>query len=186
MNDKVIVEQPIERRIVVIRKQKVLLDMDLADLYGVAVRHLNQQVKRNQERFPEDFCFRLSFQELANLKSQIVTSSSTHGGRRKAPLAFTEHGAIMAATVLNSPRAVQMSVFVVRAFVKLREMLATNRELAEKIGELERRLDSHDKAIQEIISAIRMLMRPIETPPKQIGFRPEEERKPKALQARAR
>ena len=113
-----------------------------------------------------------------------MTSSSGHGGRRYAPVAFTEHGAIMAATVLNSPRAIQMSVLVVRAFVRLREMLATNKELAEKVRELEKRLDTHDQSIQQIIAAIKVLMQPSPKPLKRIGFHPEGERKPKALKAR--
>ena len=180
------IEKPVENRILTIRGKKVLLDSDIAELYGVTVRQLNQQVKRNPERFPPDFVFSISNQEFTNLKSQFVTSRSGHGGRRKLPLAFTEHGAIMAATVLNSPRAVRVSVLVVRAFVRLREMLATNKELAEKIAELERRVDSHDDTIQQIITAIKMLMRPSAMPPKQIGFRPEQERKPKALRASTR
>src|SRR5688572_1360895 len=111
-------------RILVVRGQRVMLDMDLAALYGVTVRRLNEQVRRNRERFPEGFMHELTNQEVANLKSQSATSS--WGGKRKAPLAFTEHGAIMAATVLNSPRAVQMTLYVVRAFVKVRESLAAH------------------------------------------------------------
>src|SRR3954447_12397387 len=116
-----------------LRGQKVILDTDLAALYGVSVKRLNQQVRRNVDRFPDDFFFQLSEDEHMNLRLQIATSSSSYGGRRYAPLAFTEHGAIMAATVLNSQRAVEMSVFVVRAFVKLREVLSTHRELAFKL-----------------------------------------------------
>ena len=157
----------------------------LAELYGVMVKRLNEQVKRDRDRFPIDFAFRLTDQELADLKSQFATSSSTHGGRRKLPFAFTEHGAIMAATVLNSPRAVQMSVFVVRAFVRLRELLSTNRELSEKIADLEGRVDTRDDAIREIISAIKQLTQPPPAQRKQIGFRAAEESK-KALKARAR
>jgi len=125
----------VESRILLLRHQRVILDTDIADLYGVPVKVLNQQVKRNRERFPADFVFRLTSKEDAVLRSQFVTSKQGRGGRRYAPYAFTEHGAIMAATVLNSERAVQMSVFVVRAFVRLREMLATNRKLAGKIDE---------------------------------------------------
>jgi ORF6N domain len=185
VSDHGAVEKPVECRIVTIREQKVLLDADIAELYGVSVRQLNQQIKRNPDRFPRDFAFRLTNQELTGLKSQIVTSNIGRGGRRKLPLAFTEHGAIMAATVLNSPRAVQMSVFVVRAFLRLREMLTNDRDLAEKVAELERRVDSHDDAIQQIIFAIKKLMEPSGRPLKQIGFRPEVERKPKALKAQA-
>jgi hypothetical protein len=115
----------VESRILFLRHQRVILDTQLAELYGVPVKHLNQQIKRNWERFPSDFMFQVTGKEHEVLRSQIVTSKNGSGGRRYLPYAFTEHGAIMAATVLNSERAVQMSVFVVRAFVRLREMLAT-------------------------------------------------------------
>lgn len=160
----------VESRILLLRHQRVILDTDIADLYGVPVKVLNQQVKRNRERFPADFVFRLTAKEDAVLRSQFVTSKRGRGGRRYAPYAFTEHGAIMAATVLNSERAVQMSVFVVRAFVRLREMLATNRKLAGKIDELENRLDTHDSTIQDLIEAIKELMKPEDPPRKSIGF----------------
>jgi phage regulator Rha-like protein len=161
---------PVESRILVLRQQKVILDRDLAELYGVTVKRLNQQVQRNHERFPADFVFRLTAKEDQLLRLQIATSSSGHGGRRYPPYAFTEHGAIMAATVLNSPKAVEMSVFVVRAFVRLREMLANNRQLAAKIDELEKRLETHDSAIQELIDAIKEMMTPPEGSRKKIGF----------------
>jgi phage regulator Rha-like protein len=160
----------VESRILFLRRHRVILDADLAALYGVAVKHLNQQIKRNQERFPSDFMFQLTAKEHKFLRSQSVTSKKGSGGRRYPPYVFTEHGAIMAATVLNSSRAVQMSVFVVRAFVRLREMLATNKSLAAKIDELENRLDSHDSTIQEIIEAIRELMIPEDVPRSRIGF----------------
>ncbi|MBZ5680583.1 MAG: ORF6N domain-containing protein [Acidobacteriia bacterium] len=160
----------VESRILFLRQQRIILDAHLAELYGVPVRQLNQQVKRNQERFPADFVFQLTTKEQAVLRSQIVISKRGRGGRRYRPFAFTEHGAIMAATVLNSERAVQMSVFVVRAFVRLREMLATNRRLAAKIGELEDRLGTHDSVIQELIEAIKELMTPEEAPRARIGF----------------
>src|SRR5580704_8633458 len=137
----------IESRLLFLRDQRVILDADLAGLYGVSVRVLNQQIKRNRDRFPSDFVFRLTAKEDDILRSQIVISRDTHGGRRYTPYAFTEHGAIMAATVLNSERAVQRSVFVVRAFVCLRDMLATSRRLAGKIDELENRLDTNDSLI---------------------------------------
>jgi hypothetical protein len=161
---------PVESRILVLRQQKVILDTDLAELYGVPVKRLNEQVKRNQERFPGDFMFRVSTAERESLRSRFATSKTGRGGRRSAPYAFTEHGAIMAATVLNSPRAVEMSVFVVRAFVRLREMLATNQQLATKIDELEQRLDTHDASIQELIEAIRELMSPAQPSGRKIGF----------------
>jgi hypothetical protein len=160
----------VESRILFLRKRRVILDSDLAALYGVTVKRLNEQVKRNRERFPADFMFRLGAKEQQILRSQIATSKSGSGGRRYAPYAFTEHGAIMAATVLNSERAVQMSLFVVRAFVNVREMLAANREIAAKIGELEERLDTHDASIQDLIDAIRELMIPPEAPRRKIGF----------------
>lgn len=160
----------VESRILFLRHQRVILDADIAELYGVPVRVLNQQIKRNRERFPSDFVFQLTAKEHENLRSQIVISSDTHGGRRYPPYAFTEHGAIMAATVLNSERAVEMGVFVVRAFVRRREMLATNRKLAGKIYELENRLDTHDSTIQDLIEAIKELMTPEDPPRKRIGF----------------
>jgi hypothetical protein len=120
----------VESRILLIRGRRVILDADLAALYGVPTKRLNEQVRRNWDRFPEDFVFQLSLRELFNLKSQFATSSLEWGGRRKLPLAFSEHGAIQAANVLNSPRAVRASVYVVRAFVKLREVLATHAQLA--------------------------------------------------------
>lgn len=161
---------PVESRILVLRGQKVILDSDLAELYGVPVKRLNEQVKRNRERFPTDFMFQLSPVERESLKSQIATSKGGRGGRRYAPYAFTEHGAIMAATVLNSNRAVEMSVFVVRAFVRLREVLATSQQLAGKIDELEERLDTHDTSIQDLIEAIRELMAPEPPTGRKIGY----------------
>ncbi|MGO8934103.1 MAG: ORF6N domain-containing protein [Terracidiphilus sp.] len=154
-----------------LRGQRVILDAELAALYGVATKVLNQAVKRNAERFPEDFMFRLTRTETEALnRSQIVTGSQKHRDPRFPPLAFTEHGAIMAATVLSSPRAVEMSVYVVRAFVQLRELLASNTALARKLNELEGKLKNHDETITAILSAIRELMNP--PPPKRrpIGF----------------
>jgi hypothetical protein len=172
----------IENRIFLVRGQKVLIDYDLAALYAVEVRALNQAVKRNKKRFPSDFIFQLTVKENEELKSQTVTSKSSRGGRRHLPYAFTEHGVIMAASVLNSPRAVEMSVFVVRVFVRLRETLASHKALAAKFAELEQRLETHDKAIGEIIDAIRALMTPPEKPARQIGFRPDAVSKPKMLE----
>ena len=160
----------VDSRILILRHQRVILDSDLAELYGVTVKQLNQQIRRNRDRFPMDFMFRVTPQEDQILRSQIVTSSKKHGGRRYPPYAFTEHGAIMAATVLNSKRAVEMSVFVVRAFVRMREMLAKNRQLAAKINELDRRLETHDTAIQDIIEAIKELMAPERPSKRGIGF----------------
>ncbi len=161
---------PVESRILIVRRQRVILDSDLAELYGVTVKRLNQQVNRNQERFPADFMFQLTSTEDKALRLQIATSKKGRGGRRYLPYAFTEHGAIMAATVLNSPQAVEMSVFVVRAFVRMREMLAKNRQLAAKINELDRRLETHDTTIQDIIEAIKELMVPEGPSKRKIGF----------------
>jgi phage regulator Rha-like protein len=161
---------PIESRITILRHQRVILDTALAELYGVQVKRLNQQVNRNGERFPSDFMFQLTAREFAALRLQFATSKKGRGGRRSLPYAFTEHGAIMAATVLNSDRAVAMSVFVVRAFVRLRETLAANREFADRIKELEEHLETHDGAIQEIINVIKKLMNPPPSRRSKIGF----------------
>jgi hypothetical protein len=167
----------VESLILSIRDRRVILDSDLARLYGVTTARLNEQVKRNPDRFPPDFVFPLSQQEFTALISQIATSKG-RGGRRKLPNAFTEHGAIMAANVLNSGRAIEVSVYVVRAFVRLREMTAANKEVATKLGELERKVASHDKAIRSLVTAIRRLMDSAgPTPaPRRIGFRIEEGR----------
>jgi hypothetical protein len=150
----------------------VLLDTDLAELYGVSVKRLNQQVKRNQERFPADFMFRLTAPEEKALRLQNATSNPGRGGRRYLPYAFTEHGAIMAASILNSPRAVEMSVLVVRAFVRLRELLGTHKQLAARLSELERRLGTHDAHIRELFDAIRELMEALPNPASRSDFGP--------------
>ncbi len=167
----------ISRAILVLRGQKVPLDTELAALYGVTTKRFNEQVRRNCERFPADFMFQLSAEELAAIRSQIATIKGGRGQHRKyLPYAFTEHGAIMAAAILNSPSAVDMSVYVVRAFVQLREMLSSNRELARRFAQLETRLDKklteQDRAIGAILSAIRELMEPKLPVPKRraIGF----------------
>jgi hypothetical protein len=169
-------EAGIASKIYFIRDQRVLLDSDLADIYGVPLKKLNQQVRRNQRRFPNDFCFQVAAQEFTNLKSQFA-SSSAHGGKRKLPWVFTEHGAIMLATVLNSDIAVEASVRVVRAFVHLREMLAGNKQLAVKFAELERRLDANDGAIKSLFDAIRELLKPElpERSRREIGFHVKEQ-----------
>ena len=162
----------IAQRIFVLRGQRVMLDADLARLYGVPTARLNQQVRRNRRRFPEDFAFQLTKQELANLMLQFATSS--WGGRRKSPLVFTEHGAIMAATVLSSARAAQMAIFVVRAFVKLRQVLESNSELARKLEALERSVATLDartrKQFEDVYMAIRALMAPPAIKSRPIGF----------------
>lgn len=167
--------ESIVSRIFLIRGQKVMLDSDLASLFGVPTKRFNEQIKRNNTRFPPDFMFQLTQEEFDSLKSQIATSNTGRGGRRYLPFVFTEHGAIMAATVLNSPLAVEMSVFVVRAFVKLREMLSTHKEVAHKIEELERKLAVHDEAIIGLFEAIRQLMEPPTEKKTQIGFTPDKE-----------
>jgi hypothetical protein len=172
----------LEETIFLIRGQKVMLDVDLAELYGVSTKVLNQAVKRNIDRFPKDFMFQLNEKEADNMRSQIVTASDLGGDSRSQiatiskrnirylPYAFTEHGALMAASVLNSKRAVEVSVYVVRAFVRLRRMLAANKELAHKLAELEHKVASHDGTIQALVAAIRKLMTSPETKEKKIGF----------------
>lgn len=164
-------------RIHLIRNQKVMLDEDLAALYGVTTKRFNEQVKRNIVRFPGDFMFHLTEEEHAALRSQIATSKSGRGGRRYTPYVFTEHGAIMAATILNSPRATEMSVFIVRAFVQLREALVSHKQVAQKLDELERKVSSHDQAIAGLIDAIRKLMAPPTQSKRPIGFTANIERK---------
>ncbi len=160
----------IEEMIFLIRGQRVMLDSDLAKVYGVATKRLKEQFRRNVERFPPDFAFQLTNQELVNLRSQFATSS-LHGGHRYLPLAFTEHGALMLATVLNSQIAVEASVRVVRAFVLMREQLAAHKELAQKLSELESRVSGHDESIQNLFEAIRQLVEPpLPEDRKQIGF----------------
>jgi len=146
----------IARTILVLRGHRCILDSELAALYGVETRVLNQAIKRNSKRFPRDFMFALTTKDLVVLRSQFVISR--WGGRRSTPFAFTEHGALMAATVLNSPRAIEMSLYVVRTFMRMREVLATHARLASKLADLERRIDTQDETILEILSAIKQLM----------------------------
>jgi hypothetical protein len=158
-------------RIHLVRGMRVILDADLAKLYGVQTRRLNEQVRRNRGRFPPEFVFQLTNQELMRLMSQFATSNGGRGGIRKAPLAFTEHGAIMAATVLNSARAVDISVYVVRAFVQMRNASHVNTEVARRLDQLEKKVGSHDQAIVEILRALRELTPPEEVPRRRrIGF----------------
>lgn len=161
----------ISRSILQLRGKRVILDRDLARIYGVQTRTLNQAVKRNGERFPEHFTFRLTREEAEFSRSQSVILNRGRGQNRKyLPQAFTEHGAIQAANILSSPRAIEMGVFVVRAFVKLREILASNKELACKVDELERKLQTHDRAIVDILKAIRELMNSPAPARRPIGF----------------
>jgi hypothetical protein len=172
-----------EPAIKLVRGRRVMLDSDLAAIYQVSTKRLNQQTRRNRSRFPADFAFQLTVEELTNLRLQIATSSLSsqittskkHGGRRYLPWVFTEHGAIMLASILNSDVAVQASVRVVRAFVRLREMVAGNAGLATKLAELERRLDSHDESIANLFQVIRQLLTPPTKPKREIGFHVRED-----------
>jgi DNA-binding PadR family transcriptional regulator len=168
MGKEVIPIERIARAILVLRREKVMLDSDLAALYGVTTGNLNKAVKRNAKRFPIDFMFQLDAEEVANLKFQFGISS--WGGRRRRPYAFTEQGVAMLSSVLNSERAVKVNIAIMCAFVKLRETLDTNRELATKFTELERRVAKHDEEIAAILEAIRQLMAPSEKPRREIGF----------------
>ena len=163
----------IQRRILLIRGMKVMVDADLAEGYGVPTRRLNEQVRRNRDRFPDDFVFKLTAEE----KTEVIANCD-HLDKLKyskaLPFAFTEHGSIMAAAVLNSPRAVEVSIFVVRAFVQLREAIAGHKELAQKMARLERKLGDHDERIMVLVEAVKQLMDP-KLPPKKmrVGFNPE-------------
>ena len=176
----------IESAIYSLRGQRVMLDSDLAAIYGTSTMRLNEQFKRNRKRFPDDFAFVLTREEFTNLISQDAISRS-HGGRRTLPIAFTEHGAIMLASVLNSEIAVQASIRVVRAFVRLREMVAANAQLASKLAELERRFDSHDEAIVDLFATLKRLLEPPESPKKrEIGFHVREKAAHYRVQRRSR
>jgi hypothetical protein len=160
----------IESAIMEVRGRKIMLDSSLAELYDLPTARLNQQMKRNLKRFPGDFMFQLTREEFENLRSQFAISSLGHGGRRYPPYAFTEYGAIMLASILNTERAIDASVYVVRAFVRMRELIGTQKVVAEKLTELERRIGSHDEDIRDIVAALRQLMTPPLTKKKQIGF----------------
>ena len=168
--DSLIPAGQIQRRIFLIRKQKVMLDRDLAELYGVGTRDLNKAVSRNLDRFPSDFMFLLARQEVHDLKFHFGTSS--WGGVRKLPRAFTEHGILMLSSVLRSKRAILVNIAIMRAFVQLRQMLATHRELAQKLMELESKLEGHDRQIHSIFETIRQLIAPPTAPRRRIGFHP--------------
>lgn len=164
---------PVERitdSILILRSHKVLLDANLAALYGVPTGVLVQTVKRNIERFPEDFMFQLTAGEWAALRSQFVISNDGRGGRRYAPYAFTEQGVAMLSSVLKSTRAIAVNIEIMRTFVRMRKLLASNKELAQKLAELERKLASHDQAIVGILKAIRELMNPPLPKKRPIGF----------------
>lgn len=183
-------KKPIESLILTLRGQKVILDADLAEIYGVPTRSLNQAMKRNIDRFPEDFVFQLTDEEVEGLKSQSVTANESYDGalrsqfvilkkgrgkhRKYPPYAFTEHGAIMAATILNSAEAVTMSVYVVRAFIQMRERIAENIEVLKRLAEIDRTLLKHDKSLQIIWTQLQPLLAPPPAPQRpRIGFHPE-------------
>ena len=177
-NTGLIPMERIERAILLIRGEKVMLDSDLATIYGVETKALNRAVKRNQNRFPLDFMFQLTPKEAKSLRCQFGTSNAGRGGRRYLSYAFTEHGALMLANVLNSERAAQTSVLVVRAFVRLRQLLSSNAELARKLEAMEKKYDAQFKVV---FDAIRQLMSPVETKRKEIGFHVKHDHeKPKA------
>ena len=166
----VVPTERIERLILLIRGHKVILDADLADLYGVETRALTQAVKRNLNRFPADFMFQLSDEEAKLLRSHIVISKNRRGGRRYLPYAFTEQGVAMLSGVLNSERAVEVNIEIMRAFVRLREMLLNHKDLAHKLDALERKFEGHDVHIRSLFEAIRQLMTPPEPNKRKIGF----------------
>ena len=157
----------IPQRILTIRGHRVMLDVDLAELYDVPTKSLNQAIRRNMDRFPEDFMFQLTEAEFADLRSQFVTSKKKRGGRRYMPYVFTEQGVAMLSGVLNSDRAVQVNIAIMRAFVRMRETMASHRELAQRLNTLEKTYDAHFRVV---FDAIRALMEPPKTPRRRIGF----------------
>lgn len=184
-----LVPDSLEPLILVIRNQRVILDADLARLYGASTKRFNEAFKRNQQRFPDDFSFQLTITEFNNLRSQLATSSlqhvestevlpkrsqivtTSHGGRRFRPWAFTEHGAVMAANILHSERAIRMSVFVVRAFVRLREHIAANRTILKRLAEIDKTLLEHDTALFDLYEKLQPLLQPLpDSPKRRIGF----------------
>ena len=174
-NRSLIPIERIERMILLIRGQKVMLDSDLAELYGVTTKRLNEQVRRNLSRFPEDFVFQLTESESDLLRSQIATSKTGRGGRRYLPYVFTEQGVAMLSSVLNSERAIKVNIEIMRAFVRLRQILASNKELAKKLNELEKKYDAQFKIVFDVI---RELMRTPEAKKRPIGFIVEEPKVP--------
>src|SRR6185437_7034788 len=173
-----------EEKILLIRGQRVMLDADLAAMYGVTTKQLNQQFKRNQERFPRDFAFVLTSQEVAQMRSQIVTSSRRN--LRRSPVVFTEHGDLMLGNILNSKTAIEASIRVVRAFVWMREQLAANKELAAKLAELENRVGEHDQAITNLFEAIQQLLEPAQSAKREIRFHIREQSPPCRVRSKKR
>ncbi len=172
----------VEGLIHIIRGQRVMLDSDLASLYGVPTKVLNQAVNRNRERFPEDFAFRLTLQEFRNLKSQFVTSSSGYGGKRKLPRVFTEQGVAMLSSVLRSPTAVRVNIEIMRAFVRIRRLLATPGELVAQLQRLAETVQLHDEQLRVIGEVLRKMLQPPpdDGPKRRIGFQPPEPTTPEA------
>jgi hypothetical protein len=165
----------IEGAIHVIRGQRVMLDSDLAGLYGVLTKRLNEQVARNRERFPEDFAYQLTTQEVTDLMSQIATSRFGHGGRRKRPWVFTEQGVAMLSSVLKSPTAVRVNIEIMRAFVRIRQLLATPGELVEQLTKLKETVQLHDGQIRAIAQVLQQMMEKPATPQRRIGFHAADE-----------
>jgi hypothetical protein len=172
--DLVLAADDIQRLVHVVRGQRVMLDFDLARLYGVRTAALNQAVRRNADRFPGDFAYQLTQQEVTNLMSQIVTSSSGYGGHRKLPWAFTEHGVAMLSSVLRSPTAVRVNIEIIRIFVRLRRLMATPGELVEQLTQLAETVRIHDGEIKAIAQVLNRLMEPPTTPKRRIGFHVQE------------
>jgi len=166
--NELIPEERIESKIFLIRGQKVMIDSDLAQLYGIKTKNLNKAISRNPRRFPDDFMFQLTIQEYENLRFQFGTSK--RGGRRYLPYAFTEQGVAMLSSVLNSERAILVNIAIMRAFVKLKQYLSTHKEVSRKLKELEQRIEGHDKEIKSIFNAIHKLMEPEKKSIKRIGF----------------
>ncbi|MGE5282840.1 MAG: ORF6N domain-containing protein [Chloroflexota bacterium] len=167
---ELIVAPAIEKRILVVRGRQVMLDEDLADLYGVETRVLVQQVRRNEKRFPVDFMFQLSAQEFSDLKSQFVISSGSHGGRRKPPLVFTEQGIAMLSGVLGSERAIAVNIEIMRVFVELRRVASSYAAIEKRLEEIERELSGHDEQLTEIFAALRQLISPPARPKRPVGL----------------
>lgn len=165
------VQSAVEHKIYMIRGQRVMCDFDLAGIYNVSTKRLNEQVKRNIARFPSDFAFQLTLDEFKALMSQIATSKLSRGGRTKLPYVFTEHGVVMLSSVLRSPRAIQMNIFIVRAFIKMRELLNLNKELALKIDEIERKQKEQGDQISSVYSVVKQLIEQPVIPKKKIGFK---------------
>jgi hypothetical protein len=186
-NPQPIHPEDIARIIRVLRGQRIILDTDLAAIYGTQTFRLNEAVKRNRERFPDDFLFQLTAEEWGVLTSQIAMSKASRGGRRTLPYAFTEHGALQAANILNSARAVAMSVYVIRAFIKMREELASNAAILKRLAEIEKELLIHDDALRDVYEQIRPLLVPLDPgqSPKEIGFHVKEDSIPYRIRRRS-